>query len=70
MGNVLYLAVILLSGMLGFKGYHFLWSVAFGMVAFQVAYMTEIALCLTRRGIPTRTGKFVWFPSTVKTVVG
>jgi DNA invertase Pin-like site-specific DNA recombinase len=32
--------------------------------------LTEIALCLTRRGIPTRTGKSVWFPSTVKTVVG
>jgi DNA invertase Pin-like site-specific DNA recombinase len=32
--------------------------------------LTEIALCLTRRGIPTRTGKSQWFPSTVKTVVG
>ena len=32
--------------------------------------LTEIALCLTRRGILTRTGKTVWFPSTVKTVVG
>lgn len=35
-----------------------------------VTTLTEIALCLTRRGIPTRTGKSVWFPSTVKTVVG
>ena len=35
-----------------------------------VKTLTEIALCLTRRGIPTRTGKSVWFPSTVKTVVG
>jgi DNA-directed RNA polymerase alpha subunit len=32
--------------------------------------LTEIALYLTRRGIPTRTGKSVWLPSTVKTVVG
>ena len=32
--------------------------------------LTEIALCLTRRGILTRTGKSVWFPSTVKTVLG
>ena len=32
--------------------------------------LTEIALCLTRRGIPTRTGKSQWFPSTVKTVIG
>jgi|ERR1035437_1686830 DNA invertase Pin-like site-specific DNA recombinase len=35
-----------------------------------VKTLTEIAQCLTRRGIPTRTGKNVWFPSTVKTVVG
>jgi hypothetical protein len=35
-----------------------------------VKTLTEIAQCLTRRGIPTRTGKTVWFPSTVKTVVG
>jgi hypothetical protein len=35
-----------------------------------VKTLSEIALCLTRRGIPTRTGKSVWFPSTVKTVVG
>ncbi|HEY4246207.1 MAG TPA: recombinase family protein [Lacunisphaera sp.] len=35
-----------------------------------VTTLTEIALCLTRRGIPTRNGKSVWFPSTVKTVVG
>lgn len=35
-----------------------------------VTTLTEIALCLTRRGIPTRTGKSVWFPSTVKTVMG
>jgi DNA invertase Pin-like site-specific DNA recombinase len=35
-----------------------------------VKTLSEIALCLTRRGIPTRTGKTVWFPSTVKTVVG
>jgi len=32
--------------------------------------LTGIAECLTRRGIQTRTGKSVWFPSTVKTVVG
>jgi hypothetical protein len=35
-----------------------------------VTTLTEIAQCLTRRGILTRTGKTVWFPSTVKTVVG
>ncbi len=35
-----------------------------------VESLTEIALCLTRRGILTRTGKSVWFPSTVKTVLG
>ena len=35
-----------------------------------VKTLTELALCLTRRAIPTRTGKTVWFPSTVKTVVG
>jgi len=35
-----------------------------------VSTLTEIALCLTRRGIPTRTGKSIWFPSTVRTVVG
>lgn len=35
-----------------------------------VSTLTGIADCLNRRGIPTRTGKSVWFPSTVKTVVG
>ena len=35
-----------------------------------VKTLTGIAECLTRRGIPTRTGKSVWFPSTVKTVIG
>jgi DNA invertase Pin-like site-specific DNA recombinase len=35
-----------------------------------VTTLAGIAQCLTRRGIPTRTGKTVWFPSTVKTVVG
>ena len=35
-----------------------------------VKTLSEIALCLTRRGIPTRTGKTVWFGSTVKTVIG
>lgn len=35
-----------------------------------VKTLTELALCLTRRGIPTRTGKTVWFGSTVKTVTG
>ena len=34
-----------------------------------VKTLSEIALCLTRRGIPTRTGKAVWFGSTVKTVL-
>ncbi len=34
-----------------------------------VTTLTEIAQCLTRRGIFTRTGKAVWFPSTVKTVI-
>lgn len=34
-----------------------------------VKTLSEIALCLTRRGIPTRTGKTVWFGSTVKTVL-
>jgi DNA invertase Pin-like site-specific DNA recombinase len=28
-----------------------------------------IADCLTRRGIPTRYGKTVWFPSTIKTIL-
>jgi DNA invertase Pin-like site-specific DNA recombinase len=35
-----------------------------------VKTLTGIAECLNRRGILTRTGKSVWFPSTVKTVVG
>ena len=35
-----------------------------------VKTLSEIALCLTRRGIPTRKGKTVWFGSTVKTVWG
>lgn len=34
-----------------------------------VTTLKEIGHCLTRRGIPTRTGKTVWFPSTVKTVI-
>ncbi len=34
-----------------------------------VTTLQGIADCLTRRGIPTRTGKTVWFPSTVKTIV-
>ena len=34
-----------------------------------VKTLQGIAECLTRRGIPTRTGKTVWFPSTVKTVI-
>jgi hypothetical protein len=34
-----------------------------------VSTLTGIADCLNRRGIPTRTGKSVWFPSTVKNVV-
>jgi DNA invertase Pin-like site-specific DNA recombinase len=35
-----------------------------------VKTLSELALCLTRRGIPTRTGKTVWFGSTVKAVIG
>ena len=35
-----------------------------------VKTLAGIAECLTRRGIPTRTGRSIWFPSTVKTVVG
>lgn len=35
-----------------------------------VETLSGIALCLTRRGIPTRTGKTVWFGSTVKCVTG
>jgi hypothetical protein len=35
-----------------------------------ISSLTGIADCLNRRGIPTRTGKSQWFPSTVKTVVG
>jgi DNA invertase Pin-like site-specific DNA recombinase len=34
-----------------------------------VTTLTGIAQCLTRRGIPTRTGKTVWFASTVKAVI-
>ena len=34
-----------------------------------VATLGGIAECLSRRGIPTRTGKKVWFPSTVKAVL-
>ena len=34
-----------------------------------VVTLKEIALCLTRRGIPTRTGKSVWFGSSVKSVI-
>jgi len=34
-----------------------------------VTTLTEIAHCLNRRGILTRTGKSQWFPSTVKTVI-
>lgn len=34
-----------------------------------VKTLSELALCLTRRAIPTRTGKTVWFGSTVKTVL-
>ena len=34
-----------------------------------VRSLSGIALCLTRRGIPTRNGKTTWFPSTVKTVL-
>jgi DNA invertase Pin-like site-specific DNA recombinase len=35
-----------------------------------VSTLMGIAACLNRRGIPTRTGRPVWFASTVKTVVG
>ena len=35
-----------------------------------VSTLTGIADCLNRKGILTRTGESVWFPSTVKTVVG
>ena len=35
-----------------------------------VVTLKEIALCLKRRGIPTRTGKSVWFGSSVKSVIG
>ena len=35
-----------------------------------VKTLSEIALCLTRRGIPTRNGKSVWFGSTVKAITG
>jgi DNA invertase Pin-like site-specific DNA recombinase len=35
-----------------------------------VKTLSEIALCLTRRGIPTRTGKTVWWGSSVKCVLG
>ena len=35
-----------------------------------VTTLKGIAECLTRRGIPTRTGKAVWFGSGVKCVVG
>ena len=35
-----------------------------------VKTLSEIALCLTRRGIPTRNGKAVWFGSSVKAVIG
>ena len=35
-----------------------------------VSTLTGIAECLNRRGVLTRTGKSVWFPSSVKTVVG
>ena len=35
-----------------------------------VSTLMGIADCLNRRGIPTRTGKPIWFASTVKTVVG
>jgi len=34
-----------------------------------ITTLQGIAECLTRRGIPTRTGKTVWFPSTVKTIL-
>jgi hypothetical protein len=35
-----------------------------------ISILMGIADSLNRRGIPTRTGKPVWFASTVKTVVG
>jgi DNA invertase Pin-like site-specific DNA recombinase len=35
-----------------------------------VSTLQGIADCLNRRGIPTRTGKSVWYPTTVKMVVG
>lgn len=35
-----------------------------------VKSLSGVAQCLTRRGIPTRNGKSVWFASTVKTVIG
>ena len=35
-----------------------------------VTSLKGIAECLTRRGIPTRTGKSVWFGSSVKCVTG
>ena len=35
-----------------------------------VSSLKGIAECLTRRGIPTRTGKSVWFGSSVKSVMG
>lgn len=34
-----------------------------------VTTLQGVADCLTRRGIPTRTGKTVWFPSTVRTIL-
>ena len=33
-----------------------------------VSTLQGIADCLTRRGIPTRTGKAVWYPTTVRNV--
>lgn len=35
-----------------------------------VSTLKGIAECLTRRGIPTRNGKAVWFGSSVKAVIG
>lgn len=35
-----------------------------------VTTLKGIAECLTRRGVPTRNGKSVWFGSTVKAVIG
>jgi DNA invertase Pin-like site-specific DNA recombinase len=35
-----------------------------------VSSLKGIAECLTRRGIPTRTGKSVWWGSSVKCVLG